>query len=117
MYTKLNFGTGVSLTSPVSLAYLRINGIYYDHEYQEIIIRLPDEVTDLAANMPESEWIRIQQRVEEAYAERKMLDLTDIPLFRSVSREYTLLHWKAYDIRTGASVPASSDGTGSDVAL
>lgn len=98
MIAKLHFGTGVTVKSPVSSAYVEITAVYYDKEYQEIVVKLPDQVTDLAANAPESLWDALAPKIEEAINKQTLIDMTELPLFRTVSREYILLHWKPYDV-------------------
>lgn len=98
MYLKLHFGTGVKVSSPEALAYVKATAIYYDEQYQEIIVRLENSDTDLATPAAASLWEEFTQRLEEALTNHELVDATSLPLFHSVSQEYALLHWRPYDI-------------------
>lgn len=102
MLIKLRFGTGVTVSSPEASAYVEASAVYYDEQYQDLIVRLQGGSTDLSTTIPLSMWKSFAEKLEKAIECGKMVDATFLPLFKSVNREYTLLHWKSYNTDGGS---------------
>lgn len=94
MIVKLKFSTGASVVAPESIAYVDATAIYYDPQYSEVIVRMQGNNTDLASYTPQSLWETLDKAIQDALGNHRIIDATSLATFKSVSREYTWLHWK-----------------------